>query len=797
MRRASVQSPPPDTIPNYVLLNRLGDGAFGEVWRAREELTQVERAIKILRKSKARQVESDLAGVVCYQNASHNHPHLLQVLAVGQTERVVYYVMELGDCASSDARDDAQPITLRVVLRKGGRPSPRESLELVSKLAAGVAHLHAQGLRHNDVKPENVIFVHGEPKLGDFGLTHSAEEPRPGVGTPPYMPKEGVANDVFALGKVLYELISGRPASEFPRPPKELPPDPPAETRAAIQVANRACDPKPERRFESIEALRAALHQALKTDRSLVDRWRRLPRRARVGVGIGLVALLPVVAWMGVTLARSIWPLAVFQEAIPLSRPEFVLSEINARDPNERSFVRLEGEGPEEGLRLRAYELARSVRYFCVDAEFDVERPWGNARLELAATRDGPALAVAWLVGQPNGLGLRAVITALRPKNQGELRAELRGHPMAGVSYALRVLRSRGQLVLCLWPLVGAAREPLVAQIDDPDPAAPLRWIRIRDSTIYPHSALVLDNVTVRGYQRVFAPQIVPPPACVASAPRPPHVQPVVDAHPLAHENLLRGRLHPIRSALWTPIGHWSWWALDEHEDDGEPWVVSTPCSSGEREDTIRQPLRDVVYESQETLRFDGAEYDDLEAHLRLRLTDQSGPHASEYAPIPIESHGGRVALLVRTQAVATDGPGWGGGYAVALGAESADVLRRPDVVVSLTIERFRGLALERCGHAGDAVRAQEVEPLAHQVLSIPHGEFYAPDGIELCVRADGPVIAAWLASRPDDVVRAVDDRPDAPRRGRVALQTQGMIARFTSLDVQRLHADGADPPAP
>ncbi|TWT45133.1 Serine/threonine-protein kinase PrkC [Phycisphaerae bacterium RAS1] len=213
-----------------------------------------------------------------YQTAALNHPHLLQILSVGETEACFYYTMEVADNAGDES--GYQPATLRRRIRPNARMNARAAAELVEKLAAAVRHLHAHGLAHNDVKPENVLFVNGEPKLSDVSLLNRRSDERPGAGTPAYLAPEGAADDVYALGKVLYELLCGRGAADFPSLPVELLEHPTAELAESLRLCNRVCHPNPSRRLQGIDALLPALAHI----RGLAARRRRSRRRILLAV---------------------------------------------------------------------------------------------------------------------------------------------------------------------------------------------------------------------------------------------------------------------------------------------------------------------------------------------------------------------------------------------------------------------------------------------------------------------------------------------------------------------------------
>jgi serine/threonine protein kinase len=100
-----------------------------------------------------------------------------------------------------------------------------EVVALGLKLADALAHLHSHGLVHRDVKPSNILFVGGQPKLADAGLVAAVDDARSLVGTAGYIAPEGPGTpqaDVYALGKVLYEAAFGKDRQEFPALPADV-----------------------------------------------------------------------------------------------------------------------------------------------------------------------------------------------------------------------------------------------------------------------------------------------------------------------------------------------------------------------------------------------------------------------------------------------------------------------------------------------------------------------------------------------------------------------------------------------
>ena len=224
----------PDT-PDYELLNPpFGQGAYGKVWLARSAIGQWQ-ALKVVYLANfgedADPYEREFNGIKRYKPISDKHPGLLRVDFVSQKKPAgyFYYVMELGD--PLEAGWERKPSTYRprdLVSERGrarGQKLPiRECLRIGLALADALEFLHQQGLTHRDIKPRNIIFVNGRPKLADMGLIaeiRPPEQKRTYVGTPGYMPPApempGTPQaDIYSLGMMLYVLSTGRNPAFFP-----------------------------------------------------------------------------------------------------------------------------------------------------------------------------------------------------------------------------------------------------------------------------------------------------------------------------------------------------------------------------------------------------------------------------------------------------------------------------------------------------------------------------------------------------------------------------------------------------
>ncbi|MBL8880392.1 MAG: serine/threonine protein kinase [Phycisphaerales bacterium] len=259
VKNAAAQ-PPGIVIPNYDLIFIIGQGAFGRVYLAREHLTDALRAVKVLSKQDDFLVRRELTGVRKYQCASNQHPNVINVLTVGETSDVFYYVMEIADNNNHTDNSGYEPVTLATWMARNPHSHPRQAVQIIAKLAAAVAQLHSDGLTHNDLKPENIMIVKGEPKIGDVGLIAMRDEPQR-IGTPAYMTPDGRADDVFALGVILYELLTRSPAGDFPRIPPELFQKKSRALRSALGLVNRACHPDSRHRFSDAAALADAARE--------------------------------------------------------------------------------------------------------------------------------------------------------------------------------------------------------------------------------------------------------------------------------------------------------------------------------------------------------------------------------------------------------------------------------------------------------------------------------------------------------------------------------------------------------
>lgn len=284
--QAVVAEPLPET-PGYELIQpAFGEGAYGKVWLARTAKGEW-KALKAVYlknfKNNTSPYEREFNGISHYKPVSGEHPGLLRVDAVSEKQDgYFYYVMELGDSLEPDWKREPQKYKPRDLAGERTRlPGDRlpipDCIRIGIALADALEFLHQRGLTHRDIKPQNVIFVNGEPKIADPGLIaeiRPPDETRTFIGTPGYMPpppeRPGTPQaDIYALGMLLYVISTGRGAALFPEIATTLiDSQTPADFLPLNKIILKACDAEPARRYSSAAEMRTAL-QALQDSRKV------------------------------------------------------------------------------------------------------------------------------------------------------------------------------------------------------------------------------------------------------------------------------------------------------------------------------------------------------------------------------------------------------------------------------------------------------------------------------------------------------------------------------------------------
>lgn len=300
----------PPAIPNYELLRCIGHGSYGEVWLARNVMGTY-RAVKIVYRAtfdSDRPYEREFDGLRRFEPVSLEHESQVHIGHLGRNDREGYFfhVMELADDQQTGRQVDPErykPRTLRSDLMPKGRLPVAQCLKVGLALTTALEHLHQHRLVHRDVKPSNVIFVNGLPKLADIGLVTTVGATCSCVGTEGYLPPEGPGSpqaDLYSLGKVLYEMSTGKDRRDFPELPTQS--GSPEEERAVMElnaVVVRACQPDARLRYKSAGEMHHDLLLLLagRSVRRAHETERRLALTKRWALGLAAVVVLGIVPY--------------------------------------------------------------------------------------------------------------------------------------------------------------------------------------------------------------------------------------------------------------------------------------------------------------------------------------------------------------------------------------------------------------------------------------------------------------------------------------------------------------------
>lgn len=265
-------------VPGYSILGELGRGGMGVVYRAKQDALGREVALKMVLESHAQGESRQRFLAEAEAVARFRHPNIVQIYEIGEVQGRPFFSLEYVDGGNLEEQLAERPTEWR------------EAAEMLVLLAKAVHAAHENGIIHRDLKPANVLLAQdGSPKITDFGIARRVDADRQTktgniLGTPSYMAPEqalgkndeiGPAADIYSLGAMLYDMLTGRPPFEAattldtlmqavtrePIPPRILQPGIPLD----IDVICLKClEKKPERRYASALELAEDLERLLR-----------------------------------------------------------------------------------------------------------------------------------------------------------------------------------------------------------------------------------------------------------------------------------------------------------------------------------------------------------------------------------------------------------------------------------------------------------------------------------------------------------------------------------------------------
>jgi len=354
--------PCPTTVAGYEILGVLGRGAMGVVYKARQPGLKRTVALKmILAGGHASAHELARFRGEAEAVAQLHHPHIVQIYEVGAEGGLPFFSLEFVDGPPLDKKLQGDPLP------------PRAAARLAEQLAEAMDYAHKRGIVHRDLKPANVLMTaDGSPKIGDFGLAKRIEggagQTHTGavLGTPSYMAPEqaegrladvGPLSDVYSLGAILYDLLTGRAPfkgtsvletldqvrTREPVAPVQLQPGIPRDLET---ICLKCLQKDPGRRYASAGALAADLDRFQKGEPILarpigrLERtWRWCQRNPRIA-GLTATIVLAVVAW-GLTASLMAWQIKLQKDE---ADRQTLLAVANEREAQKQTLLAVANE---------------------------------------------------------------------------------------------------------------------------------------------------------------------------------------------------------------------------------------------------------------------------------------------------------------------------------------------------------------------------------------------------------------------------------------------------------------------
>ncbi len=411
-----------DQVAGYKILKVLGQGGMGVVYKARQRGLKRIVALKMI-SAVGRHAPEDLARFrsEAMAVADLQHPSIVQIYEVGEDNGHPYFSLEYIAGGSLAKKISGTPCP------------PGDAAQLVKALAGAMEYAHERGIVHRDLKPANVLLTEsGGPKVTDFGLVKRLEDDagqtQSGsiLGTPSYMAPEqaegrikdiGPCTDLYALGGILYEMMTGRPPfraasvldtlqqvrTQEPIPPSQFQPKIPRDLET---ICLKCLQKDPAKRYASSAALGEDLRRFLSGEAILarpVSRaeglWRWCRRNPRVAFLSGALALL-VVAWAAtstflVRLARSNERTALANAAD--ARNNAALADHNAKEAKSKAQEALTNAQRASANETRRRSQEQAAKKIAQDAIVQMIHLGEQVMLRLRVKHEPARAEAEWL----------------------------------------------------------------------------------------------------------------------------------------------------------------------------------------------------------------------------------------------------------------------------------------------------------------------------------------------------------------------------------------------------------------
>jgi TolB-like protein/tRNA A-37 threonylcarbamoyl transferase component Bud32 len=328
----------------YEIERELGQGGMATVYLATDVRHQRQVALKVLRSDLAQSLGADRFLREIRIAANLNHPHILALFDSGEADGFLFYVMPY-----------IKGSTLRERIDKEGELPIREAVRIVREVADALAFAHSQGVVHRDIKPDNVMLAGNHAVVADFGVAKAVSEATGrdklttagvALGTPAYMaPEQATADpmvdhraDIYALGAMAYELLSGRTPFTAATPQAVLAahvteePDPVRKYRKGISVeldavVMRCLAKRPADRWQSTSEMLPYLEAAMTPSGGLTPTHtqpvpaagagsRGSRRRLLAVLGVAVAAAVGIGGWLALGGDRAAGPATIEQIAV-------------------------------------------------------------------------------------------------------------------------------------------------------------------------------------------------------------------------------------------------------------------------------------------------------------------------------------------------------------------------------------------------------------------------------------------------------------------------------------------------